>query len=417
MRRVVRHHLPLLLVLAAACAAPGDGGEWTGTVEDSAGVAIVRNPDRGIWTDATAWRVSEELRIGVAEGDPNLQFGQIVGLDVGSDGSIYVLDQLGQRVQVFDAQGTYLRTIGRPGSGPGELSPATLAVFLTAGDTVLVPDIMQQRATRYTPDGTPVGQVALQMLEGMPVRWMHGPDGSIVEQTRVIPVPGATAAADSSSGVIRRRDMAGSVRDTMLTLPPSESFTMRGNTPNFRLFSSEPLWAVLTDGRLAVAMNDRYRIELHDADGALRRVIVRQVEASPVRDADKEQLRDRMREVMAQSGAPPQAIQMVVANMEFAPNFPVLSELQAGPDGTLLVQRVTTVDKMNLSGSGAAAFEMGAPEWDVFDREGRLLGVLTLPERFRPLRIVGDEIYGVIRDELDVQQVMKLRIQRPSAGD
>ncbi len=53
----------------------------------------------------------------------------------------------------------------------------------------------------------------------------------------------------------------------------------------------------------------------------------------------------------------------------------------------------------------------------MFDSEGRYLGVVMMPERFAPQRIHGGDIYGVARDELDVQYVVKLRLIRPTAGE
>jgi len=46
----------------------------------------------------------------------------------------------------------------------------------------------------------------------------------------------------------------------------------------------------------------------------------------------------------------------------------------------------------------------------VFDREGKFLGVVTMPPRFQPRLFHEDKIYGVWRDNLDVQYVMWLRI-------
>ncbi|MDE0648826.1 MAG: hypothetical protein OXI12_00600, partial [Gammaproteobacteria bacterium] len=51
--------------------------EWAGTVNDSAGVTVVANPAAGLWMEATAWRLEEELRIGVVDGDPMREFGSI----------------------------------------------------------------------------------------------------------------------------------------------------------------------------------------------------------------------------------------------------------------------------------------------------------------------------------------------------
>ena len=58
--------------------------------------------------------------------------------------------------------------------------------------------------------------------------------------------------------------------------------------------------------------------------------------------------------------------------------------------------------------------DIGAPDWDVLDHEGRFLGVITMPDRFAPRVIVGDKIYGVWRDEMDVQYVVVLEIERLS---
>jgi len=88
-------------------------------VRDSAGVAIVRNPAIGLWTEAQRWTVREDLRIGAGEGRPEYQLGAIGWLDVGSDGRIYVLDTQGQHVKVFSAGGRYERTIGGPGAEAG----------------------------------------------------------------------------------------------------------------------------------------------------------------------------------------------------------------------------------------------------------------------------------------------------------
>ena len=52
----------------------------------------------------------------------------------------------------------------------------------------------------------------------------------------------------------------------------------------------------------------------------------------------------------------------------------------------------------------------GAPEWDVFDPEGRYLGVVTLPRRFIPDRFFEDRVYGIWEDDSNVQHVMVLWI-------
>ena len=62
---------------------------------------------------------------------------------------------------------------------------------------------------------------------------------------------------------------------------------------------------------------------------------------------------------------------------------------------------------------------VAAHRWDVFDREGRYLGVVQEPERFFGYRFVDDKMYGTWTDELDVQYVMVLELDRlpPTEGE
>ena len=62
MNRLGRIALPLAALAIAGC--EGGGADWTGTVTDSAGVAMVANPGEGLWSASSAWRLEEELRIG-----------------------------------------------------------------------------------------------------------------------------------------------------------------------------------------------------------------------------------------------------------------------------------------------------------------------------------------------------------------
>jgi hypothetical protein len=103
----------------------------------------------------------------------------------------------------------------------------------------------------------------------------------------------------------------------------------------------------------------------------------------------------------------------MLSAVEFAEQYPAFATLLAGPGGTLWAQRIATAADVEAAGGTFNAQDLGAPDWDVFDAEGRLLGALRLPPQFQPLRVVGDHIYGVLRDELGVQHVVRLRVDGP----
>jgi len=53
---------------------------------------------------------------------------------------------------------------------------------------------------------------------------------------------------------------------------------------------------------------------------------------------------------------------------------------------------------------------VGSDAWDVFDADGRLLGTVTMPAGFRPLKFTDDAVYGVWRGELGVEYVVRLKV-------
>ena len=189
-------------MLVAALSACGNGStdannEWAGTITDSAGVAIVTNSLEPSWSADEAWTTEEVLRIGEAAGDADYQFGQISGIGITSDGRILVLDQQAQRVMVYGPDGTYQRSFGRPGSGPGEFGPAANALFVGRGDTILIPDMGNQRVNVTAIDGES-SSFAIQLEQGIPIRYDLLESGDLVAQRRALNLPNQTAETNDA---------------------------------------------------------------------------------------------------------------------------------------------------------------------------------------------------------------------------
>ncbi len=82
-----------------------------------------------------------------------------------------------------------------------------------------------------------------------------------------------------------------------------------------------------------------------------------------------------------------------------------------GPEGTIWVQGVQTPETVEDQGGTFDFQDMGGPTWDVFDADGRFLGTVGMPDRFTPFffaREPANVLYGIQRDELDVQYVARL---------
>jgi sugar lactone lactonase YvrE len=87
------------------------------------------------------------------QGNGEGQFVNPSDLVVDSQGNVYVNDWGRADVQKFDANGTYVATIGGPGTGEGEFSDDALArMGIGSDDTLYVPDDSQVEV--FAPDGT-----------------------------------------------------------------------------------------------------------------------------------------------------------------------------------------------------------------------------------------------------------------------
>jgi len=411
--------LLLSMLSVAACGRSAD--RWDGAVTDSAGVAIVTNPAAGSWSLAPAPEVTHDLDIGTVEGDAAYQFGTIAAIDVSDAGEILVLDQLAGEVRVFDQAGEYLRSLGKPGNGPGELVPGQTLTGLRAGrgDTVYVMDLARFRIAGFAGNGEEVGSYPVDLAQGIPVVIRPAADGKLAMQVRRMALPGITDSTVTPRDFIVLRDLTGATADTVASLEAGETLKFGGGGEmETRIFASEPVWTMLDDGRIVIGRNDVFNLQVYSPDGQLERVIRRPVEPVPVTAADEQAYRGMMRKLverrLAATGAAdnPAAVAYVdqmLKGMQFAESFPVFATLLGGPDNTLWVQRYPT--KLPTSDDGEPDLEnLTSPDWDIFDAQGRLLGTLTLPERFSALRVVGNAVYGVERDDLDVQHVVRLLV-------
>ncbi len=409
----------------------GDSGD--GTVKrDSAGIQIVMSPGGGRWSDADRPKFSAVMNIGGNAADTNYQFGAVTAIDIDADGNIYVLDTQAQVVRVFDSQGKFLRTIGRKGSGPGELTAAT-ALFVTAGDTLLVADVAAGRLLRFGTDGSPRGAVEMSMSNGLSVKWIERDDGSLVVQTRPFDIgaitaaaraggsrgPGVPAAPDGSPPVDRLivRTASGTVVDTLMMLPGGQTMQVGGRAGiTTRIFAAEPMWSISRDGGVFFGVNDEYSINVYDSSGVLKRIVRRDVERKPVTEDAKTAIKTAMMKLMQEAVASrgmtptPAMMDMMASMIAFADYFPSVGNLFGGPNGTLWVQQALTAEELTKMAASGDLQNIGSTKWDVYNRDGVLLGEVHMPDDFTPLRWIGDKLVGVQSDANGTPRVAIMKV-------
>jgi len=137
--------------ISTGCDRNTSGGGWAGSVDTlPSGTVVIRNPAGGLWVEGDGWQVRERFQLGSFTGDGPDVFGDVRDVEIGPDGSIYILDGQASEVRVFGPDGAYTLTFGREGGGPGELRRPTGLAFDSHG-TLWVNNWGNARYTGFDP--------------------------------------------------------------------------------------------------------------------------------------------------------------------------------------------------------------------------------------------------------------------------
>jgi hypothetical protein len=309
---------------------------------------------------------------------------------------------------VFDNTGAFVREMGGPGAGPGELSNFAVAVMLTRSDTVVVADPGNRRFTVFAPDGAPAGDFLMPFPPGTsPQRFAMLPDARIVEMARTESTPTHPELRDD---VFVRVERTGEVADTIHRMPTSRSVRFERGAIRFAAYHPEPQWSLDRHGRLFTGMTGDYRIEIRTPEGQLRTVVMREHQPEAITDTDRRAFLNMLNRTLTEQRVDPALIEQMVSGMSFAAHYPAFALFQPGPRGTLWVQHIRTAADAAREGIAFDASDLGDTAFDVFDVHGRFVTVVHLPPRFVPLTYSRDRLYGIWRDELDVQYVMAVEV-------
>lgn len=337
------------------------------TTTDSSGVAIVVGPAAD---SALPWTLTEVRRIGGADTGV-ASFTQFSTSSVATDGrnTIAVLDWSGtERIQLFDSSGTWLRSVGAKGGGPGELQSPS-GITMDPDGRILAFDYEKMAVVQWAADGSSAGETKWNGERGFPwgVPRMMGDTMLVVVQVtdslqRVIRlerrVPGGTVAVDSTVGPAPTMVMLSCVG---LALPP--------------LFTGELAWS-MGSNMIATTAQRRYVVDVREG-GRLVRSVRRALTPVAATNADAARLYPEGMKVRFGGGRECVTPSSEVAEkIGVAPTLPLVKAVAVAPDGTLWVQRFT--------------FEGETPSVDLFDREGRYLG--TVVGKPVPLGFLGNEL-------------------------
>ena len=400
--------------LSAAFAACGTGTEVargpqvvTDTIGDT---TVVRTLSESVWGgDAT---LVPEMSIGEVDGPDEYLFGRIGSIAVDSDHNVYVFDQQAQEVRIFDARGGYLRTLGGPGQGPGELQQPE-AMALLPDRRVVVRDPGNARLQVYGPD-----EASLEQWPYIAAFYSNRPLWTDDQGKTYVAARDMSTSTGFGRELLAIFDPDGTPRDTIA--PPHGDFeaeTVTGERDGARAtygvpFTPRAIWAVHPSGHFVSGISSGYAIDLESPDGVLR--IERVYEPARVfpREADHARARTE------------RGIGMTVPGWTWdGPSIPdtkpPFTGLLPGRDGRIWVRvstesrEVENEDHDPDSPSSTPLVWRSPLRFDVFEADGTYLGAVNPPEDFssNPFPVFdGDDVWAVSRDDLGIQRVVRYRI-------
>jgi hypothetical protein len=402
------------LVIAATA---GTGCGRTGSppavsVTDSAGVVIVTNSP-GAVNAAAAWSLSGEPAVEVGGGaDPAVPLHQVTAVAPLGGGGVAVATASPARALIFGADGRLRATVGREGGGPGEFQRVASVVPFRA-DSVAAWDPNRRRISIFTRAGAFVREVDLSDVAPIgimaaantrtPAAWTHlkrGLGGGFVLFS--------VGAFGPGEGV--RRPEAPSYRLTA----EGEVVAELGSFPGFQSYNSEQTgvtvypfgadtYGAMSGDELVVGTAEEPELRYYGPDGALRRIVRwpdhdRAVEGPLVEQWDSS-LAGWLEEM------PTRRATMMREMFDRIPRpdrFPAYDGVIPGRAGSLWVG-----DYAGILTIVATPVDRRVParRWLVFDSAGLLTATVETPAGFQPRAAAGDRVWGVHRDELDVESV------------
>ena len=257
------------------------------TAEAESG-GVVANPAQPTG-GSHSYELEELWRIG---GDSDAEgefFGVIGDLALDAQANVYLLDRQLAEIKVFDPEGSYLRTIGREGEGPGEFRRPSAVLILPNGNV----GVVQPRPgaiVLLTPLGDPVGnypmagdQEGFRMVNAARCRG----DNLIMQATAM---QRTDTSFDRTTRLVRLDDRG----EEVAKFSERESNTSLANMVIYEDGGFNEPWTVGPEGRVAISFDREYRIHVFEPSGEEAFVIERAWEPLMRSESQIEEARDRL---------------------------------------------------------------------------------------------------------------------------
>jgi hypothetical protein len=367
---------------------------------DSAGVTIVSNPDAAL----PEWTVDSipSVDIGSADGGEGHDLAMPWSSLRLPDGRIAISNALSNELRFYTPEGTFIRSVGREGEGPGEFKTIA-ALELGRGDTIVVADAILPRLTLFSPVGEFGRLIRLEALEGRGPR-LRGLLSDTIALFRVqfYGRSGGRSRAVRDTLFLATRPLEGGAPQLIGRFPAREKFNQvlpNRSVAGWNLPFARSAHTALAGGLIWVGVSDAYELKAFGASGELRYVARVDRPVRRVGQAERDRFFEhQLRGITDESER--RTYENVHRIIEFPETLPAFSSLQSDPGGFVWVEEY------------ALPWEEKPPEWRVFDSTGRAVATVRTPAGLTIHEIGGDYVMGLWLDSMDVEHIRLYRLRR-----
>ncbi len=360
----------MAVAAAGSAAFPGSQKPYPVVTSVKDGVKGIMNPD--FPRDGRfSGKLIEEMTWGTQATPEAALLNKPVDLHVDDQGRVYVLDQGDVQIKVYDAEGKFLRAIGREGIGPGEFMTPAFMALMSDGRICLL-DAAQRRVSLLTIDGRYLsGFPLIGFFRGVAVdgrdriylaKWESTDEVKRSAEFREIPYVTR----------IYRTDTKGNEMDHLVDFLGEKTLQRQAG----KNFSGRPspynvVWGLNRNGRIYGGCNEFYRLGAYGKDGKPEFFFGREYDP--------------------------------IANPRYGGDPGESKSLPA------FYRTILFDDEGNLWLERSLAGDKGPPVYDVFSPEGIYLRQITLNRTIK--RIKNGKVYASLLSESEDPLIKRFRLE------
>lgn len=330
------------------------------TIKQENGITVVSNPKTPAPPPDTPVKLvlKEDFTIGVKEGDEKYMFLSARDIDVDDAGNIYVLDTKAAHIKVFDENGTFVKTIGKKGEGPGEAErPRFLQITLQ--EEIMVCDASSGRILFFDMSGKFLRKISIAKFT-MFMNQKRDLRGNTVGSYMVF--------SDQPVQELKK------FNEEMESILDINTLKML-KRPRIDARFPRQYWQINKDGSIIWGVNTRYELQVINPDGKVTKKIIKDYDPVSITKEYKEKW---IKETFGEEGPMP-GTKFVWGKHHLA-----FRDIRLDDEGRIFVQ---TYEKIGESSGGY---------YDIFDSEGRYIAKVFL--EVEPLVWKKNKMYTIYED-------------------